>query len=175
MAPGALATAAGHCLLAWPTAPACHLLTIGHRQRGRVPASGKAPPPRGLLPSAPFGCVLSNERRPPALGPERRPLPFCIRSADPQRPGLVAGAPHLWPVEQQPRAMPDSFYTRPWREYTAIDGQRGTDELVNNLFGFPPDVLTGRQEEVLSTHRSHPPRPRRACEHDQLVESSRPH
>ena len=43
--------------------------------------------------------------------------------------------------------MPDSFYTRPWREYTAIDGQRGTDELVNNLFGFPPDVLTGMWEQ----------------------------
>ena len=32
--------------------------------------------------------------------------------------------------------------TRPWREYTAVDGHLGTDERVANLFGFPPDVLS---------------------------------
>ena len=39
------------------------------------------------------------------------------------------------------------LHTRPWREYTAIDGHHGTDELVNDLFGFPPDVLTGMWEQ----------------------------
>ena len=36
--------------------------------------------------------------------------------------------------------MPN-YTTRPWREYTAVDGHLGTDERVNELFGFPPDVL----------------------------------
>ena len=68
--------------------------------------------------------------------------------------------------------MPN-YTTRPWREYTAVDGHLGTDERVL-LFGFPPDVLDviscGRDAGELPRRAAEHERPRRAAEH-KLVKS----